>query len=123
MRQVGWENGKIQNLISCNVTTLNCIMDNVWWNLFAAIPKVVWCKCDEEKGGEAVLSFNAQRVDASIFDIDWHCPCDFVFCYSLVFCNEAHILSWITGRSILHFTFMHLTFLIVYFCILHILCS
>ena len=57
MRQAGWENGNIQNLISLNVTTLNCIMNNIWRNLFAAIPKVVWCKCDEEKGGEACIMF------------------------------------------------------------------
>ena len=30
---------------------------------------------------------------------------DFVFCY--VFCNEAHILTWITGPSISHFTYMY----------------
>ena len=118
MRQAGWQNGKIQNLISLNVTTLNFIMNNVWWNLLAAIPKAVWCKCNEKKGGEACIIFEYTEGRCFyLWHCHWHCHCDFVFCYSLVFCDEAHILSWITGRSISHFTFMHFTFLIAYFCL------
>ena len=62
-----------------------------------------------------------KRVDAFILDIvNGTAIWDFVFCYSLVFCNQAHCFSCITGRIILQFTFTHFTFLIVYFflCIL-----
>ena len=69
MRQAGWENGKIQNLIWLSVTTLKCIMNNVWWNLLAAIQRFCGASVMKRKVVRPVLSLNTQGVDAFIFDI------------------------------------------------------
>ena len=47
-----WQNSNF-DFLECHDTKLH----NEQWNLFAAIPKVVWWQCDEEKGGEACIIF------------------------------------------------------------------
>ena len=68
MRPAGWENGKIQILISLNVTTLNCIMNNgIYLQRYQRLCGVSAMK-RERWLGLYYLS-RGQRVDAFIFDI------------------------------------------------------
>ena len=123
------ENGKIQNLISLNVTTLNCIMNNVWWNLFAAIPKVVWCMCDEVLEGWWGLYYLWIHRGYMLLSLTLSLPLPLWFCLLLL----SSILRWGTHFVLdyrqEHFTFYIYAFYIPYclFLSLHfafyILCS
>ena len=67
MRPGGWENGKIQILISLNVTTLNCIMNNGIY--LQRYQRLCGGSVMKRKVVRPVLSLNTQRVDAFIFGI------------------------------------------------------
>ena len=62
-----WQNSK-SDLAECHDTKLKCIMNNVWWNLLAAIQRFCGASVMKRKVVRPVLSLNTQRVYAFIFD-------------------------------------------------------